>query len=448
MWAWVITTSLTSRDLVAGLVERALEVAPSSRGRACRCRRARSRRRPAAPTRCSAGRRAGRAAAAAARLPGSTRSPRPPSRGRVGLRPARAGTLPSRRWRRRAAAARDPRAGERVPRRARLGARPARRADARHPRAVRRGRGREHPLAGGRVAARGRVPVRAPGRALGDRRHRADHAPEGAARALPLRLRRGAALDPRRCCASTSPSTSRTWRHRERRRLRAVADRLLPRGAARPAGRDRVLDDARRAAAARAAARGARARGVAAAATSRCPGRTRASGARSRDAQLDGFPSAELAEAREIDASLRIQADRQRERAGRRRPGAAGPRRARAQAPLREVRADERRWAITLWPTPAAAQQAGMGTRELEAFVERALFLDRDDPVAAWGELRAFQAGLIERLAPAREIRIEAPGHRPDASTSRAARGSTPTASATCRRARSSPARTRRPPRA
>ena len=29
-----------------------------------------------------------------------------------------------------------------------------------------------------------------------------------------------------------------------------------------------------------------------------------------------------------------------------------------------------------------------MGTLELEEFVERALFLDRDDPVAAWGELR------------------------------------------------------------
>ena len=42
-----------------------------------------------------------------------------------------------------------------------------------------------------------------------------------------------------------------------------------------------------------------------------------------------------------------------------------------------------------------------MGTPDFTAFVSRALFLDRDDPAAAWGELRAFQAGLIERLAPA-----------------------------------------------
>jgi aminopeptidase len=82
---------------------------------------------------------------------------------------------------------------------------------------------------------------------------------------------------------------------------------------------------------------------------------------------------------------------------------------ARAREPLRAARL-ARRWAVTLWPTAAAAQQAGMGTREFADFVSRALFLDRDDPAGAWGELREFQAGLIERLAPAREIRIEADG--------------------------------------
>ena len=69
-----------------------------------------------------------------------------------------------------------------------------------------------------------------------------------------------------------------------------------------------------------------------------------------------------------------------------------------------------RRWCVTLWPTAAAAQQAGMGTAAFAGFVARALFLDRDDPVAAWGELSDRQARLIERLAAAREIRIEARG--------------------------------------
>ena len=122
------------------------------------------------------------------------------------------------------------------------------------------------------------------------------------------------------------------------------------------------------------------------------------------DAQLDAVPSAELAAARELDASLRIQATDNANALASVDPSRLA-RAARAQAPLRELRL-AKRWAITLWPTAAAAQQAGMGTRELEDFVERALFLDRDDPVAAWGELRAFQAGLIERLAPAKEIHI------------------------------------------
>jgi len=111
---------------------------------------------------------------------------------------------------------------------------------------------------------------------------------------------------------------------------------------------------------------------------------------------------------REIDATLRIEATDNANALASVDP-ARMARWARAQAPLREVRMTKR-WAITLWPTPAAAQQAGMGTLELEEFVERALFLDRDDPVAAWGELRNFQAGLIERLAPGREIHIEGPG--------------------------------------
>jgi aminopeptidase len=69
-----------------------------------------------------------------------------------------------------------------------------------------------------------------------------------------------------------------------------------------------------------------------------------------------------------------------------------------------------RRWCSTLWPTPAGAQRAGMGTAEFAQFVRRATFLDRDDPAAAWGELHELQARLIERLSSARELRIEADG--------------------------------------
>jgi aminopeptidase len=48
--------------------------------------------------------------------------------------------------------------------------------------------------------------------------------------------------------------------------------------------------------------------------------------------------------------------------------------------PLQEASLS-RRWCGTLLPTPALAQQAGMAEAEYAAFVTRALFLDRADPI-------------------------------------------------------------------
>lgn len=68
-----------------------------------------------------------------------------------------------------------------------------------------------------------------------------------------------------------------------------------------------------------------------------------------------------------------------------------------------------KKWALTLYPTSEAASQAGMTLEEFEDFVMRAMFLDREDPVAAWGEIRELQARLIERISRAKEVRIESP---------------------------------------
>jgi aminopeptidase len=127
-----------------------------------------------------------------------------------------------------------------------------------------------------------------------------------------------------------------------------------------------------------------------------------------RDAHLDGFPSAELAEAEATDASIGIQAPANT-RSLAHVDAERMARAARARAPVREA-ALARRWCLTLWPTAAGAQQAGMGTMEFGAFVRRALFLDRGDATAAWSELRHFQQRLIDRLTAARELRIEAEG--------------------------------------
>jgi aminopeptidase len=127
-----------------------------------------------------------------------------------------------------------------------------------------------------------------------------------------------------------------------------------------------------------------------------------------RDTHLDGFPAAELAEAEATDASIGIQAPANTRSLAHVDAGRMA-RAARARAPVRQA-ALARRWCLTLWPTPAGAQQAGMGTVEFAAFVRRALFLDRGEATASWAELRHFQARLIDRLADARELRIEAEG--------------------------------------
>ncbi|HEY8625595.1 MAG TPA: aminopeptidase [Solirubrobacteraceae bacterium] len=124
--------------------------------------------------------------------------------------------------------------------------------------------------------------------------------------------------------------------------------------------------------------------------------------------QLDGYAPIELAEVQAASAVLRIEAPANtRELAG------IDPvliaRAGRARAPVQEARLASR-WCGTIWPTTALAQQAVMSESDYASFVARALFLDRPDPVAAWRELGSRQAKLVERLADAEEIRIEAEG--------------------------------------
>lgn len=77
--------------------------------------------------------------------------------------------------------------------------------------------------------------------------------------------------------------------------------------------------------------------------------------------------------------------------------------------PLRHLMAG-RRWALTQYPTEIYAQLAGMTTEDYEAFVTSAMYLDRDDPVAAWQELGRRQAKVIERVRTASKIRLVAEG--------------------------------------
>ena len=126
------------------------------------------------------------------------------------------------------------------------------------------------------------------------------------------------------------------------------------------------------------------------------------------DELLDEVAPQDLAEMERTDAYLSIQAPENTRALAAIDPVTIG-RAARARAAIQEVRLGKR-WCGTLWPTPALAQEAGMSDDDYAAFVNRALFLDRPDPVAAWRELSDRQAGLVDGLSHAREIRIEADG--------------------------------------
>ncbi len=127
------------------------------------------------------------------------------------------------------------------------------------------------------------------------------------------------------------------------------------------------------------------------------------------DAYFDAEPVLDLEEVRRVDAWIRVAAPTN-SRALQAADKGRVARLARQQGPVTALRLDRTKWVGTLFPTDAAAQDAGMSLGAFEAFVFDAMFLNDPDPVAKWAELRAFQATLIERLAQAREVRIEGPG--------------------------------------
>jgi aminopeptidase len=70
----------------------------------------------------------------------------------------------------------------------------------------------------------------------------------------------------------------------------------------------------------------------------------------------------------------------------------------------------EVKWVLTLFPTDAYAQDAGMSTDEYRDFVFEACKLGTGDPVAAWKAQTAEGYRLIEWLAGKKEVHLTGPG--------------------------------------
>jgi aminopeptidase len=126
------------------------------------------------------------------------------------------------------------------------------------------------------------------------------------------------------------------------------------------------------------------------------------------DAQLAHVPPSSLFEAQSVNARIRIAAESDTRSMSRVDPS----RQAifeRARDPMRQA-ARRSRWVLTQYPTPAYAADARMPLSEYEAFIIRALFLDRPDARTSWKELGLRQAGLVEFMSGVRTIRIESVG--------------------------------------
>ena len=70
---------------------------------------------------------------------------------------------------------------------------------------------------------------------------------------------------------------------------------------------------------------------------------------------------------------------------------------------------DNFRWALTLYPTVAYAQDAEMSLHDFEEFVFDVCFLNDEDPSASWRAVSVEQQRLVDWLVGRKQIRIVGP---------------------------------------
>ncbi|MCW3060652.1 MAG: peptidase [Capsulimonas sp.] len=130
-----------------------------------------------------------------------------------------------------------------------------------------------------------------------------------------------------------------------------------------------------------------------------------------RDAQLEFVSPIRKFEFETVDALCTIMAPTNTARLS----GVDPARQAKAQKAnsvirksLSERGAKKADWVLTLYPTPAAAQNAGISLRAYEDFVMSAMFLDQDDPAEAWREFSKKQQHYVDYLNGVKHLRFVA----------------------------------------
>jgi aminopeptidase len=130
------------------------------------------------------------------------------------------------------------------------------------------------------------------------------------------------------------------------------------------------------------------------------------------EAQLDWVSPIEKLEMESVSTRLSIQAPFNTRATAGVNP-AHRSRHIRAQNPITDIHrkrsaAGEIRWCGTLFPTNALAQEAGMSLADYQQFVFGAMFLDKDDPIAAWQAFSKAQQDKVDYLNRVKKLRFVA----------------------------------------
>ena len=118
-------------------------------------------------------------------------------------------------------------------------------------------------------------------------------------------------------------------------------------------------------------------------------------------------------EVKAIDASIGLWAETNTRRLSRVDPSrqslASAARRPILKTFMERAKDKQLRWAGTLYPTLASAQDAEMSLKQYEQFVFEAGHLDKPDPVGEWRKIEAGQQKVTDYLNGKKEIRFQTP---------------------------------------
>ena len=123
------------------------------------------------------------------------------------------------------------------------------------------------------------------------------------------------------------------------------------------------------------------------------------------DAHLRDLPKISMFEVKNCQASIAIKDDTNTRELSSIDPKRIALRR-KTLKPLSDYQLRNVRWCLTQFPTEATAQEAEMSLQEYEDFVYKAMFCDKQNPIAEWNRLGARQKLLGDRLNRAKDVHI------------------------------------------